>query len=44
MVGGQTKLTYFDVVIRIQKNVDRLQISVNHSLIEESKETNNTFS
>lgn len=41
MVCCQTKITYFYVVIRIQKNVDRLQISVNHSLMEQSKEINN---
>lgn len=39
MVCRQTKITYFYVVVGIQKNVDRLQIPVDHSLMGESKET-----
>lgn len=43
MIRCQTKITYFHMVIRIQKDVDRLQIPVNHSLMEENKETNTCF-
>lgn len=39
MVCRQTKITYFYVVVGIQKNVDRLQVPVDHSLKGESKET-----
>lgn len=43
MVCRQTKITYFHMVIGIQKNVDRLQIPVNHSLLEDNEESNNCF-
>lgn len=43
MVCRQTKITNFHMVIRIQKNVDRLQIPVNHSLLEDKEESNNRF-
>jgi hypothetical protein len=29
--GGETKVTNFDVVVGIQENIHRLEISVNHA-------------
>lgn len=38
MVRGQAKVTDFHMVLGIQEDVDRLQISMNHSLLGNNKQ------
>lgn len=38
MVSGQTKIPDLDVVKRVQENVDRLQISMYHSLRKQAEQ------
>lgn len=34
MVCGQAKVSNFHMVLRVQENVDRLEVSMNHPLLE----------